>query len=1100
MAGKSLYLVGPNQAYPQIADAVDALQRDQGSTPFTLSQEIRVVEDGVYKGFAVDTLRPGSDGLLIGAAPGVEAIVSGKVSPSTAVGVRISHHVTYTQVKRLIVQDFNYGVYFGSYANHGVANGCRIHRCKEWGIWAWNAAWLAAHNNEIVGSRIGIGMHSVSGASIAHNSVYTPSFDTTNNACILAYQPGSPGEDLYIYDNALFAEGATCLLMYERDVNDYRSNFNVLYAPGGQVAAVIHKGTQIKVVNHKTLADWQRLSGQDKLSNSAPPGFRRRIADEEGATLSLQPLTTSPLIGAGTYVVGGYLPSWGEGSLLVSDVLGEARSTTHPTIGAYEKAFSEEVITGGDDDPTDQDSGVDIPGCGVRVSIIDQAVLHLSRQVPCWHPQVHRGYFFARDQAFYLFADKKGLTLEDITLDQFHLDVEPDQNDTGLVVLVGGTKLSQDNWDLNGPDLRIFHKDLDLDYLGDHVVLEGQYREWDTGSDGFDTRPIRYEFQLGEGRRRYILPSTPVDAGPVVFTDDTLNSLNEPTHLPMQFKLGDPVGPWGPEVHFKYPNLLNNSAFHYGLAEWDYDTGLDAPSAVSSYGGINPYHGDWLLRLPPSQEVRQVIPVNHLETYAASVHLLRGWVSIEWRHYDFLGRLLDFYGPTGNDSSTGEWVRVSTTDTDLHDEAAYAEVRVLNEDTGQYAYVDAVQFELDTVTDYVHMPRGVDATIEYETSDSLFYTISDLDMSPFRNRMHEGFLQIGAVPARQFDVDAPADTTTLSDWRWAKGRTDHLPWAKVHGVNKWRHVRGYSESASDLHITEEGAVDLPVHQPAAIFIEPSTLVTRQGSKGVEFATEIRDTAQNPYAFEEASLSIREDHGNFPGWLAQRTYGFFTHLDQLITPETNNRGEVAARFISPGHSDIEYRGAPPTALVPYVDVPYNVSKLNHGNPTVHDVYGEMIDLSGQDVQLNLTPTIQGDYSLYDMGGDRPLFGTLVVEEQGSDTGWGYPLEESRNHLMDDTQFFANYGTNKLVLFGTSRRPVRVSFERRVAWTDNQYKRRVYFDMVAADPVTGMDQIVVRYDADMTLTVQADKPEGITKGQSIHNVARVIAQNPHRGEIQ
>jgi parallel beta-helix repeat protein len=1134
VAGKGLYLVGPTQGYKQVQDALDALAKDQGSAAFSNAQEVRIAEDGNYKHFAIPgILRPGSLGLVVSAAPGVEAVIAKTTTRQT--GVKIPKHVKYVTIKGLIIKNFRYGITFESYSDYGTVNGCRVHNCSNWGIFSWNASYMSVVNNEVAGSRMGIYIGECRGSFIAHNSVYSAAKagETLLQCGIFASHKGNMEEDITVLNNTVYAEGTLAFATYEAYVKDVVSDYNDLYAPGGAVAGVIHKAKTSAVrtipgfTDKLTLTKWQIASGQDANTLSIPPKFKRRKPSDDGATVSLMPLGNSPILDKGadlqtlevkrSYTLIGYeiiedasaIPDWADSSLLLNDILGTKRDAT-PTIGAYERYVAPDPDPDPEDPfPTDADTGTEIGDleCGERVSVIDKSALQLAEQVPCWKPKVHRGIFFVRDMPYYLYASKQGLLLEDITFDEFLLDVDP--TSTGHAVTIGGVTVPQSNWTLDGPKLQIHHQGLGMDYLGGDVVFETEYLDWDTGSDSFLQKPVRYELNLSRAKRRYFLPETPKDAAPIVITDDTINPLNVDPGLPGQFLVGDPVGTWGPEIEFRNPNLLRNAAFHYGDTlpeDWEYEAGTAPPAVVAAVGmtgaaDLYPYHGDQFTYLTGA-DIFQAVPVDSSLTYSFFYHFatdqgVTGEATVHWKEYDSLKRLVKTRSVDPVSHSSITWDETGMALNALQTDTAWLEVHL----SGQDLYVDALQVEAleEPSMLFTYIPRGSDMTVEYETSDARFYTVCDLDVSPFRNRMHKGFLHISSVPARQFDVTAPENATTLTDWRWAYGRTAVMPWSRLNGVNKWRRVRDW-DNDNILYTVEDASYGVPVRQPADVIVEPNVPITRQSSRGVEFTAEVRNDAGNPYAFEEATVLIKEKRGAFPGYLARREYGFYTHLGQTIEPETNNRGEVAARFIPPHIQHVQYRGPlPPVSQgMAYVDVAYEVSKPNHGNPTVHDQFGTLVDLSGIDVTRVIHPRAEGDYSIYDLGTERPTFGTLLVTEADGSTGYGYPLSESMNSLMDDTEFFVDYKANRIALTGNSRKPITATYSKRLLWTDNQHTHRIYMDESVLTDLTG--EMVLRYDAKVEMTVQADKPEGITNGRTVHKTVNIIAQNPHRGEVQ
>lgn len=1103
-----LYLVGPNQGYKQVGDAITAIRREV-EYKLVNDVEIRIVETGGYKPFKVPTLRTSGYVLTIGAAPSIDAIISGKLAEDTTKGINLLW-ATGVTIRGLVIQDFNTGIY-ASVLDDLTVEGCRIHRCRV-GIHANRVTKVTTANNEVHVSQTGISLQACDGQFVAHNSIYVRAGGHVGLSIYQRSADTTLDERMYVWDNCIFADGATCIRSYRHQYDQFDSDWNNLYAPGGYVAYLYRGGrlydkTTRKVISagntnipqgYKTLGDWQSL-GHDKNSKSVQPQYQVKEATEENASPNLQLKKTSVLIDAGkTIASGSGVPTWGDSSLTSLDLLRRTREDP-PTIGAYELIAQADP---GNNDPTSQDFTGEMV-CGDRVSVLDLAVLRLGQEVPCWKPQVHRGYFFGRDLPYYLYAGKEGVTLEDVAFTEFHMGVLPIF--TGQEVEVNGVEIPPSNWNVHGSKLHVHHRGLGLDHLGGDVLVRAEYRDWNTDTSGFDIKPITYEFHLREGKQRYVLPNTPLDAGPVVVTDDTVNALNDISHLPQQFKVGDHVEPWGPELEFRNPNLLFNSAFHYQTSDlpddWDTEGQVTSLSEYDQTGAANvyPYHGDYFLQLDTGAQVSQVVPADPTVNYSETMYLAvpqgyTGEVVTHFTQLDALKRIIKSSQPVTGEITSSTWTRYEVQFSGFASDMAYLDVKI--EGSGNLL-LDAVQFENYTGTDYVHLPRSEDMTIEYETSDVRFYTIRDLDLSPFRNRMESGFLHIPAVPAHQFDTGAPTDATTLSDWRWTKGRTEVLPWARVGGMNKWRRMRGWDDS-NELEVSRESAFGLELQQPADVQFEPGLPIARQGSVGSEFVAEIRNTADNPYAFEGIEISIKEKYGNFPGWLARREYGYYTHLGQHVEPLANERGEVIGRFIPPEHGEVEYRGTVETGgdNVAFLDMPYAVSHANHGNPTLHDELGLLLTEEIGTGEKVIHPRPEGEYSIYEMEGEYPYFGTMTVVESDGTTGWGYPMGESQSHYIDDTEFFMNYKANRVALFGRGRQPIRVTYSRRQTWTRPDYPRRIYMDNSLIDALTG---VVVRYDAKMDLTTKADGPDGMTRGRPVHRTVDIIAQNPHRGEV-
>lgn len=79
--------------------------------------------------------------------------------------------------------------------------------------------------------------------------------------------------------------------------------------------------------NQTTFTDWQTATGKDLNSLSADPLYQ--------STTDLRPPTASPVVGAGTPIAG-----------IITDYLGITRSSTNPSIGAYEEGVITPIAAG----------------------------------------------------------------------------------------------------------------------------------------------------------------------------------------------------------------------------------------------------------------------------------------------------------------------------------------------------------------------------------------------------------------------------------------------------------------------------------------------------------------------------------------------------------------------------------------------------------------------------------------------------------------------------------------------------------------------------------------------------------------------------------
>jgi hypothetical protein len=659
--------------------------------------------------------------------------------------------------------------------------------------------------------------------------------------------------------------------------------------------------------------------------------------------------------------------------------------------------------------------------------------------------------------------------------------------------MVSGKLIPDENWDLAGKHLEVHHKELGIGSLGADITIEGIWNDWNTGNNSFQQKTFRHVAKMIDGTQRYVLPGGIEDAGPVIVTDDTIDRINDKDLLSQQFRV---TGTTVLDIEFKHPNKLLNPTFHYDLEDWE-STGA---TPITSTGSLNPLVGDGMAVLG---ELAQQTRVDEGQEYTLSAYAatMTGSYNLDFTptYYDALNRALDTGSATSQLVDT-DWTRYSFSISEVPTGATSVHLSLAT--TGELI-LDCVQFEEGDLSPFSHLPRGDDMTVEYETGAGGWYQVGDLNLAPVRNSMHSGFIHIPAVSAHQWDTGALLDTTTLNDWRWAWGRTDLLPWAKTHGINKWRRVTAFDEE-SPLVPTDELAYGLPVASPSTVVPEPGLPLARQSTDGIEFALEVRDTNRNPYSFEDMYLQTYEEQGAFPGYLAFRQMGRYTQLGQTISPETDPKGQVTARFIPPLDSDIEFRGDKPEIVDPptgrasgYISTRYTVNPTNHGNVSVLDQFETLITGQLGVTETRLLPRHEGAYSVYDLPGEYPVIGTITVQEEDSTGGLGYPLEESRNPLLEDSQFFVGYEEGRLSLKG-SRKPVHTAYRRRLTWLEPTQPTRVHIDQEILDAFTG--DMVVRYDAKIKIAAQAAAPTGLSEGSVAWKVFDAVAQNPHRGEVR
>jgi hypothetical protein len=1155
MAGSGLYLVGYDQQYKQVGAAIAQLRADQGVNTFTATQEIRIVRSGSYEPFSVEAnqlIPSGSARLRFTVLSGVEATVSGRVAPDRGhFGASID--APYTDIFGLRFQDFGKGVVYGSNADYGRVVNTRIENCSNAGIWMDGATDALVLNNALIDNDIGLGFTNAGNIAAMFNTIYQRQGKEAGVFLDIA----SNGR-VYLWSNILNCLGHTCLRFYRRDAALLTADWNNYWAPGGSVAEIWERYGDSSLLKETrvTYSAWQDYAGHDEQSMSADPVFVNALPATAAPDIDVRLASSSPA-NRGSIAWGeqhsystALLPGWVDATLLTTDKDGNARGAVtsatkqiadrtlaidyiYPvtTIGAFDILAQPSFY----DAPIFSDEQVATPsGHSTRRSVVERSAGAYAKEVKCWTPRVHRGYFWVRDREYYLYAQKRGCTLQDISRTFWVTSVN--LIGSTVAVSIGDDVVPEASWDIHGDQFVLFHKDLNITSENDQVKVTGQYDEWSQVSQGFHRKTITLYLTIRDGETRYVLPEAVKDSGPVVVTDDTIRRMNDRDFLPQQFRIKTSTVPGEEsEVEFRGGNLLLNPDFHYGSADpADWEVQGVSSTQVLNASGRWPIRGEHMVALSggpnTGQYVGQQVRIDPDDAYFFSCYFGGGELMFQAVYFDAMNREITGYAHTVNLAPITGWHRVgarltnatsaevntgapditswfTASDIAIPSDATHVLLKLSAADTG---YVDCVQFEKGfRPTKYTSLPRGADLTVEYEEGEGRFYEVEDLAISAVRNPMHAGFLYVGAVPAKQFDSGAPQDSTTLSDWLWTTGRTQVLPWAKMHGINKMVRAVDFSDLDA-VKAPREISPGLAVPNPAEININPGVVLSRQDDSGEYFGLEVRDDQGNPYAFERVQMDIYCDNGAFPGYLSLSDWGLPTELGQSIEGITNERGQLSVRYIPPSSDRIEYRGTEPVATeqfgtgdsqlyqYAFVDLPYPVNPTNHGNPTIHQEDGTLVSVTGVTTSSRIYPVSEGQNAAYHLTGYYPVPKTTVFQLEARTGGLSYPYEETRNNILGQSQFRVNYEQGKMTIKGLTRQPARVVMQTRTIWRDPKFPYRLYFDSRYLDQVTG--DLVVRYDSFAKLQARALQPDGLADGSDAwREFNTMIMQNPHRGEV-
>lgn len=316
------------------------------------------------------------------------------------------------------------------------------------------------------------------------------------------------------------------------------------------------------------------------------------------------------------------------------------------------------------------------------------------------------------------------------------------------------------------------------------------------------------------------------------------------------------------------------------------------------------------------------VPINRLDSDTMTGHYLVRSVSsfndnkeIWKRHAIAFGRLDTTVGKT--DPNVNLINSMLTNPIPIPSGAGYINIGFAS---SGLSLIDAVYLnEGFDLSDYRKTYIDDDFTIEYENGVNNFFSLDSLSISNARNPNTNGFLYIGALPARQFDENAPLNATTLSDWYWPTGRTNYLPWAKLSGKNKLQNKATFSNRESvynDITITPL----VPTPNEISTFpripvssikygvgpfeqINTSNNDPSPGIKGTDISITVTDQDNNPYAFESITAVLSNDingslGSTFLGYLGVKELGFYSQYGQKVTTKLDSAGSAVVRWIPP----------------------------------------------------------------------------------------------------------------------------------------------------------------------------------------------------------
>jgi len=250
------------------------------------------------------------------------------------------------------------------------------------------------------------------------------------------------------------------------------------------------------------------------------------------------------------------------------------------------------------------------------------------------------------------------------------------------------------------------------------------------------------------------------------------------------------------------------------------------------------------------------------------------------------------------------------------------------------------------------------------------------------------------------------------------------------------------------------------------------------------------------------LTILDQTLQFPGYLAERRWGEWAQLGQEIFVQLDEGGQKTVRFIPPEPDDTEYRGPKPSlstetgitgSRIGYVDLPYRVYATNHGNPVLLDEEGVKIDLVQTGLSVNIDGTPIGNHTTFTLP-HLPEPGTVKLFASTTGEVPATKFQESYTTPLRERHYKVDYELGKVTVQGRWPFGFRFDYDRKLAWRNPTYPRRLYFDEAALDQTTG--NIIVKYDALLDLRIEALPPTGMPGVQGLQMRIDAVAQHGDR----
>lgn len=1110
MAGAGTYNVGVGYAYNTIQEALDQLVTDQGASAFTATQTIKIMDSRDYRGARVSsTLNPTDTyRLVITKDSTVTPRLLGTRGYSAAdwAGIYVDE-VDYVDILDLEIDEFKSGIVFYK-SDYGRVGGCTLHKNYYFGIEFFESDRGIVANNAIQRSAALIALVRSRETIIAHNTADNSSMGYAHCLYVDWHDgPVSSPEMLdqniplfYSWNNIMVSGGAACMWMpldHEKTLSSLDGN--VYFSQIGSIANLTQTISGHRTDHHvRNMVEWRRITGSEAYSSYQDPELLTQTSDGKPGP-GLLPDNTSSVLNLGIALSGITVPAWADITFFNVDREGADRTGDTPSPGHTEYAVGEDFdvfqgFLGATSDLTfDED----------KINGVDRSVRQLTKEMDCWKAKVAAGYFYMGDAAFYLYADKLGVTLQDITWSEVEL---PYKMEVSSCTILQTSDCSDDNvgtsvsWMQRGQKVWVNHGGVTLSKpITESVHIYGIEQSWESSDQSFHRTPLAREFGIPTLPRRYFLSSVPAGGGPIVITDETIGNKADRSIVPFEFNYEWDTDLEVPRLRLQgATNKFNNSHFYNDGMDWNVSP-TDGVTYVSTKRPL--VGGQYQQAIVTSDTViadQTIYLDDQSESLVYSFYLnngSRGDFELETTIYKDNGDV--WLEDTKSFSAPGvtsdyEWERYKLF-LPVDPGSTFEEIGSLYDydlgtvplDTVDWEVTNKVRFKLTALGSatseldclqvhegnylqrYTGLPYGDEMTIEYEGSDSGLYSVDDLTISPILNPQYNGFLVISNIPLEDIDTSVASGHSTVSDSLASHRLTGKLPWAKIDGPNKLSEISSRVFGLTTKQIPREVGF-LPAQSTAeTIECYPSSIKVTQGLKGSFYAI-VTDRNGNPYAHKDMTFTFSETSERFVGSIGIREMGSPSKLGLSVTTKTDPSGAVVCNLLPAEKRFFEKAFNSSELVSNRVQLYYEPADVNHGNITLRtQVTEDSLSIGAAVTSEDLAPTIVNGELKISLT-KIPLFGTTSLQVPGT-SSFDVDLFESIARDYADNEFYIDYATGAVYYNTAHPGTSRVTYEPRLAKLNTDYPATIEFEQDLVDQMTS--DMIVRYDAKAAITISS-----------------------------